>query len=33
MKKWISILLAVVMVSLAACAAMADDKPQPEGGK
>ena len=33
MKKLISILLAVMMMGVCACAAMADERPEPEGGK
>ena len=33
MKKWFSILLAVVMMGVVACAAFADEVPEPEGGK
>lgn len=33
MKKWFSMLLALVMVGMIACAALADETPQPEGGK
>lgn len=33
MKKWFSILLTVAMLGVVACAAWADEVPQPEGGK
>ena len=33
MKKWFCILMAVVMMGVAACTALADPAPQPEGGK
>ncbi len=33
MKKWISLILAVILAAVLACTAAADEVPQPEGGK